>query len=490
MGLLQKLSAVLFYAALPLIIPVAYGYALGEEAWKGMAVSVAMLMLPALPWMVAGGFRSILREMKGLVKWLLKRGENAWSPGNMAEMAGMRKLDELKMGEALALTSFAWLAIPAVCAIPFALEGLTYHDAFFESMSSWTSTGLSVMDSPEEYPQSLVLFRSVAQWVGGLGIIILMLVVLKGREARTLLKAEGRETIGAGIGKSVRAYWKIYLALSILAFGLLFALGIGMFDSANLAMAGISNGGFFPFSSYPFTDGQKLALAGAMFAGATSFLFYDNLWRGRVRKALLDEEFVAYLLVIAAAVALIALVGGDGIYNSLLNSVSAIACGGFAIGNLAVMHEFSKYVLILLMICGGMYGSTTGAVKLWRILVVGKSVLVKVRGAFLPQGAVQAVKVNGVAVAGGAVLESAVFIFAYLGLFLLGAGVFIADGKGMVDAFFLVASSLGNVGLSTLQISALSVGDKWFLAALMYLGRIEIFPSLALARLVASRFVR
>ncbi|MFA5412671.1 MAG: potassium transporter TrkG [Candidatus Micrarchaeia archaeon] len=485
MGLLGRLRGVLFYAGIPLLIPASYGYYLGEGIWQVLFLTALIMMLPEIPQLVAGGFRSITGLFKGISHWILRRGETAWGAGVMLEEMG-KKLDELTLGEALALTSLAWIVIPAIGAIPYMHAGLAPVDAFFESMSGWTSTGLSVVDEPENLPQSLLLFRSITQWVGGLGIIILMLAVLRGREARTLLKAEGRETLGASISKTVRTYWKIYLVLSILGLALLYALGMGPFNSMNLMMSGISNGGFFPFSHYDFTDAQKFALAGLMFAGATSFVFFDRVSRGRIFSALKDEELILYVLLTAVAIALIAYVGQEDIYNSILNSVSAIACGGFAIGDVAVMHEFSKYMIILLMICGGMYGSTTGAVKLWRILVVGKSVSHRIRQAFLPAGAVQAVKANGVAVGTEAVIESAVFIFAYMALLLFGAGVFIAAGDGMVDSLFITASSMGNVGLSTFTISVIPAAHKAFLILLMYLGRIEIFPSLALARYVVG----
>ena len=491
MVVLKRLAAVMFYAAIPLLVPTAYGYYLGEEIWKILGITVAVLMLPALPGLLAGSFRAVKEFFKGIVEWVFRRGETPWNYAAFVDLAGIRKkLDELTLGEALALTSLAWIVIPAICAMPFISYGMEPIDAFFESMSGWTSTGLSMMEFPENAPQSLILFRSVTQWVGGLGIIILMLAVLRGREAKTLLKAEGRESLDVGIAKTVHSYWKIYFVLSVLGVALLFWLGLDGFNSVNLMMSGISNGGFFPFSHYEFTDAQKFALAGLMFAGATSFVFFRRLGKLQFRKALGDEEFLLYVLVTVAAIALIAYVGQEEIYNTILNSVSAVACGGFAIGDVAVMHSFSKYMIILLMISGGMYGSTTGAVKLWRILVVGKSVLLRIKGAFLPAGAVQVVKVNEVAIGMDAVVESAIFIFAYGALLLFGAGVFIATGEGMVDSLFIGASALGNVGLSTFPMWSLGGAHKAFLIFLMYLGRIEIFPCLALARLVIETIKR
>ena len=488
MGVLGRLTAIMFYAAIPLLVPTAYGYYLGEEVWQVLGITALILMLPALPSLLVGMFKSLKEFLKGVWEWIFRRGETPWNYAQFVDLAGIKsRLGELTLGEALALTSLAWIVIPLVCSIPYFYYGMSPMDSFFESMSGWTSTGLSVMEYPEEFPKSLVLFRSVTQWVGGLGIIILMLAVLRGREAKTLLKAEGgRESLDVGIAKTVHTYWKIYFVLSILGVGLLFYLGMGGFDSVNLTLSGISNGGFFPFSHYEFTDAQKFALAGLMFAGATSFVFFRNLSRGKIRKALGDEEFILYVLITVAAIGLIAYVGHEETYNTILNSVSAVACGGFAIGNVAVMHDFSKYMIILLMICGGMYGSTTGAVKLWRILVVGKSILQRIKGAFLPTGAVQVLKVNDTAVGSDAIVESAIFIFSYMALLLFGAGVFIATGEGMVDSLFVAASSLGNVGLSTFPMWALGGAHKAFLILLMYLGRIEIFPSLALARLVVE----
>ncbi|HNT61010.1 MAG TPA: potassium transporter TrkG, partial [Candidatus Bilamarchaeaceae archaeon] len=367
MGVWKRLFQVMFYVGIPLTIPAAYGYYAGEPIWQAIAASAILLMLPALPSIIAGGFGRVAKFLGGVKYWILKRNEKSWNEGVAEGLSEIgKKMEGMTLGEALCLTSIAWLLIPAITIIPYIYAGLAPEDAYFESMSTWTATGLSVVDTPEAYPSSLLLFRSVSQWIGGLGIVILMIAVLKGREARTLLKAEGREGVEKSVGKTVHTYWKIYLVLSVLGFALLFSLGFGIFDAVNLAMAGISNGGMFPFSSYDFTDAHKYALAGLMFAGATSFVFYKKVGSGRIMEAVRDEEFLTYILLIIAGSGLIYLVGQENLTNSILNTISALACGGFAIGDVMVMHDFSKYSLMLLMICGGMYGSTTGAIKLWR----------------------------------------------------------------------------------------------------------------------------
>ena len=485
MGFLQKLASVMFYAALPLLIPLLYGLYLGEDV-VGIGITILILTFPFIPGLIL----TIIRNLKEFVISLFRR-ETPWNYITMEEISGIKaQIGELGLGEALALTSFAWIIIPAICSLPFLLIGMQPLDAFFESMSSWTSTGLSIVDLPEELSQSMILYRSTMQWVGGLGIIVLMLAVLKGREARWLLKAEGKESLEVGIGKTVKTYWVIYLGLTLLAFGVLVYLGINYFDAVNLTFSGISNGGFFPFSHFDFTELQKYALAGIMLAGATSFVFYRNIINGRIFKAILDEEFIFYVFVIVTSITLIVLIGGEDISNTLLNAVSAVACGGFAIGDIAIMHEFSKYMIILLMLSGGMYGSTTGAIKLWRILVAFKSILLRVKAVFLPSGAVQVVKINKMPVGEEAIIDCVVYIFSYVVIVLFGAGLFMAVGYTITDSLFTVSSALGNVGLSTVAVSALGISGKSFLILLMYVGRIEIFPTLALARFILDTIRR
>jgi trk system potassium uptake protein TrkH len=403
-------------------------------------------------------------------------------------MAEMRKhVETLTLGEIMALTSFAWLLIPTIATIPYLYYGVEPVDAFFESISSWTSAGLTALESVEVLPKSIILFRSVTQWIGGLGIVVLMLTLIKGKEALSFLKAEGLSPSEVGIGKTVGMILKIYITLSILGIAALYLLDISLFDAVNLSLSGVSNGGSFPFDHYEFTNIQKIALAMLMFAGATSFLFYRNISKGKFRKAFFDEEYLLYVSIIIVAIALIYFVGGEEFFNTVLNTISSIACGGYAIGDLSVLHAFPIYILILLMLSGGMLGSTTGGIKLWRILVIIKAVLKHVKAAFLPTGTVQVVKINGKAVREHAVAECTIFVFAYLMIFLFGAGVFIAASYSLQNSLFMVASALGSVGLSTISVAQMPIFEKLFLSLLMYLGRIEIFPSLALISFIVRR---
>lgn len=473
---LRKLTAVMFYASLPMLIPVAYSLYVGDGAWAPIGLTMLLLAFPAMPHIL----RAVFDDITGFAKSLL----NPDTPFNYSIIVDIKRMrsevESLTLGQILTLTSVVWILVPTISTIPYVYYGVPLVDAYFESMSGWTSTGLSSLPTLSNLPSTMILFRSITQWVGGLGIVVLILAVVKGKEAMKFLKAEGRPMTEVGIGETVGIIFRTYSFLTIAGIILLVFLGLNLFEAVNLTFAGISNGGFFPFDNFEFTDIQKFALAMLMFAGATSFIFYRNIWEGNARKSIFEEEFLLYVFITIAAILLIVYVGGEELYNTVLNTISAIACGGFAIGDLAVLHDFPVYLLILLMLSGGMVGSTTGGVKLWRILVIVKSIINQIRKAFLPSGSVQVVKINGGAVSQHMVVESATFVFTYLALFLFAAGAFTIADYDLEDSLFMVASALGNVGLSTVEVPEIGALGKAFLILLMYLGRIEIFPSLAL----------
>lgn len=479
---LKKLATIMFYAALPLLIPFFYSLYQEDGGHVSIGAVILILALPAIPELI----KHILHTAKNFIDSLF-HPEVPWNYAEIIHIKNLgKRVESLTLGEALALTSIAWLVIPFIGSLPYYLYGLSPIDAFFESLSGWTSTGLSVIPSLEGFPPSLLLFRSVTQWIGGLGIVVLMLTVLRGREAAHFFKAEGRTSSEVGIGKTVGMIWKIYLFLTLLGITLLYAFQMDIFNAINLSMSGISSGGFFPFDSYDFINEQKFILTAIMFLGATSFLFYKHLGKGRIKRALFDEEFLLYLSVTLIAFLLVVFIGREDIYNTFLSTVSSITSGGFVIGDITILHDFAKYLLILLMLSGGMMGSTTGGIKLWRILIVLKGIIRHIRSTFLPHGTVQIVKINSRPIDESLVNESSIYIFSYLTIFLFAAGIFIAFNYNLVDALFLVASAMGNVGLSPVALHAIGDTAKLFLMVLMYLGRIEIFPSLALLRFIGG----
>lgn len=482
-GFIDKLTAVMFYASLPLLLAFFYGIAANDGGWLPIGVTILILAFPAIPQIIAAA----LENLSGLFRSVM----NPETPFNYAKIIDMelmrKRVEVLTLGEVLAITSMAWLAVPLISVIPYLYYGIAPIDALFESASGWTSTGLSALETVSVLPHSVILFRSITQWVGGLGIAVLILSTFRGKEAVGFLKAEGRNQAELGIAATVGITFSVYLALTAIGILFLLASGFGPFNAVNLAFSGLSNGGFFPFDSFDLSNVQKIVLAMLMFSGATSFLFFKSVFEGHFDKAFRDEEFMLYICITIAALLLITYVGGEDPFNTFLNAVSAVATGGFGIGDLGALHGFAIYLLILLMLSGGMVGSTTGGLKLWRILVIFKAIAIQVKEAFLPQGAVQRVKINNLPINERMINESAIFVFAYLLIFLFSAGLFLTAGHTLQNSLFITASAMGNVGLSTMDVHIMSDGAKMFLIILMYIGRIEIFPSLALIAYLVRR---
>lgn len=475
MKIIKQLTVVMFYSALPLLIPFFYSLYLNDGAHVSIGLTIILLSFFAIPEVLM----HIWKNAREFFDYLFNK-EATW---NYAEIIHFRNLSKevetLTIGEILVLISIAWLIVPFIGAIPFFLHGMSPLDAVFESISGWTTTGLTVASNLETLPKSIILYRSITQWIGGLGVIVLALSVIRGQEALKFLKVEGR-SYEVGIGKTIGLIFKIYLILTIIGAMFLYLSNMDLFNSVNLSMAGISTGGFFPFYSYAFTNLQKIILSGIMFVGAVSFLFFRDIGKLKLKKAFFEQEFLLYVFLTVLAIVLILLVGHEELSNTVFNAISSIASAGFSIADVNVMHNFAKYLLILLMLVGGMRGSTAGGIKVWRILIVLKSIARHIKSAFLPRGTVQVVKVNSSPVEESELMESSIFIFTYLLLFLFGSGIFLAFNYSLVNSLFLVSSALGTVGLSTLELYSVGVGAKVFLIILMYLGRIEIFPSLAL----------
>ena len=481
--LINKLTAVMFYSALPLFLPFFYSLAAGDGGWVPIGMSITLLMVPAIPYI----FFSLLDNLFEMLR-SIGRADAPFNYGRLISMEKIRRhVEVLTFGEIMVITSVAWLLVPALSIIPYTYFGASPLDALFESVSGWTSTGLSALPSLSALPGSVILFRSITQWIGGLGIVVLILTTFRGREAVGFLKAEGRNQTEIGIGKTVSMLLKVYLALTVAGIGLLSASGLGLFDAVNLAFSGISNGGFFPFDSFAFTDLQRVLLALLMLAGATNFLFYQSIGRGLLDKAFLDEEFVAYASVVAVSVLLLFFVAGLSPLESFLGVSAAISGGGFGIVDLSASGQFAIYLLVLLMLGGAMVGSTTGAIKLWRLITIMKAILNQVREYFLPSGSVQVVKMNGLPISERMVVENAVFVFAYVAIFLVASGAFIGAGYDFEHSLFIVSSAMGNVGLSSLAVPAVGQSGKILLIILMYVGRIEIFPCLAMLRYLMGR---
>lgn len=385
----------------------------------------------------------------------------------------------------------SWLLACLLGAWPLmAIEGLTYTQAFFESVSGWTTTGLSVLDVGDARRLTL-LWRSTMQVVGGAGFAIVVLAALTGPAGAGLPTAEGRsEQLAPHVRKSARLVLLIYsgyLAAGTVAYWL---AGMEIFDAVNHAFAAVSTGGF---STRKLSIGHWDSVAieavtlPLMFLGNLNFLTAYMLWRGRLRAVGRDAEvrwFVALVPTVALLLLLLVTGGlyptlGESVRVAVFETVTCITTTGFStLRSYDGWGSFGLFAMIAFMIVGGGAGSTAGGMKQYRVVLLLRSVSWEVRRALLPPSAVVE---NSLWHAGerdyindARIRQTAAFAFLYLATLAAGTAVLAAHGIPLPEALFEFASAQGTVGLSVGVTSAdAPLLVLWAEIAGMFLGRLE-----------------
>ena len=411
----------------------------------------------------------------------------------------------MQIRHAMMISSLAWLIVAFVGSIPlYLLSDLSFFDAYFEAMSAWTGTGLTMFTetlSVETLPNILLLWRSIQQWAGGIGVILVAMIVLirPGVSAARLYLAEARaEKIKPTFVSTVKVIWKIYVAYTVVGIILFVLVGMPLFDSINHCLTGLGTGGMsIKDSSLAYYDSVNIEIVAIflMILGAINFTIHYKLLYKRKLRPLLRDVQVQALFAISGLFILILIADLSKVYypleatrRALFQVFSAITCCGFSTDAVANWSDISKLLIILLMICGGGAGSTAGAVKLVRIVVVFKMLVLQIRRALLPRNAITTIKIGETSFSDKDVLEALLFTLVYLVFLLVGAFILMWLGNGSMNSFFEMASAQGNVGLSVgITGPSLNPVGKVVLTLGMWMGRLEIIPTLVFLANVALK---
>ncbi|HID25109.1 MAG TPA: TrkH family potassium uptake protein [Thermoplasmata archaeon] len=434
--------------------------------------------------------------------------------------AGCRNAEETQLKHAMSTAAFGWVLLSLIGAIPFLFmseHGLTVGmdplSAFFESVAGWTGTGLTMVVHENNLPYTLQFWRTVIQWVGGVGVIVLTLAILArpGTGSFTLYKSEGREQkIQPSIVSTVRTIWWIFLLYTLLGIIILFIIGavsrngMGLWEAINHCMTGIATGGFSVTndSIASYGTATQFVVTVLMILGAIAFVTHYDLLKGRVRKFLSDAQTQAlFILIILGVFALVfvnlSTYGGNfmqSIKTSGFQFVSAITCTGFATADIAQWNGAAKLILSFAMIVGGAAGSTAGGIKLFRAILLAKGTGWRIKKALSTPRRVFVYRLGkkplSAEEAFEEVNEAAIISFMWMILLFIGVLViaYMLPQQDLSNVIFEVCSAQGNVGLTT-GITGPNMPDlaKVTLIFNMWIGRLEIIPILVLIKTLIGR---
>lgn len=402
----------------------------------------------------------------------------------------------LKLKYAMVVSSLAWLWASLISAVIMVFYvNAPFIDAFFENMSAWTGSGLTLFADVEILPYSILFLRSLEQWIGGLGVVVIFVTVLirSGTSAARLYKSEAREEkLSPNIKNTLRKSLQIYLLFTGLGLALYILAGLPVFDAINLTFTTISTGGMSIKNANVGFYHDNIVYAITMFLmilGATSFTVHYKIIKTRGKSFFKDIQVQVMLsLIILATLGVIFLTRNEPV-ETLFHVISAITTTGANISSPAYMTTWpslSLMVLMVLMMIGGSSGSTVGAMKIIRVITAIKGINLTLTKLISPQGRVLSVKIAGKKLKETEIREATAYIFLYLVFLLFGWGVFLYFGYDPFQSLFDIISTQGNVGLSLGVIGpGLPDAIKIVLTFLMWIGRLEIIPVLILIRAFA-----
>lgn len=423
-----------------------------------------------------------------------------WSPRH--------KLD-LRASEALGVVAVSWLVIAGIGALPFVLMGTlpNYIDAYFESMSGFTTTGASVITQIDGLEHSILIWRSMTQWLGGLGVIVLMValfsIILSGPKAGMLLmKGEvpghKNDKIVHRIKDTAKILWGLYVIFSVAEVVLLTILGLSLFDAVCHTFTTLSTGGYgthttsithySDMGTAPFIEGVITLF---MFIGGTNFVLHYNFLAKGIKSYLKDPEFRVYLAVMAGlwfVVTFDLIINNiydplESVRNAVFTVTSIQTTTGYVTGDYSTWPAFSRFIILVAMFIGGMTGSTGGGMKIARFIIVYKGVKRSLKRLGHPKSTLP-VRVMDVILEEKIVRGVGLFIFAYLSIFLVSSFVISLTGPDAISSIAAVAATLGNVGPGlglvgpTSNYASIHYSAKVILSLLMWFGRLEIFTCL------------
>ena len=412
---------------------------------------------------------------------------------------------ELGIKEAFAVVGFSWVAASAVGALPYILSGVLPHyaGAFFEAMSGFTTTGTTAISDIESCPRSILFWRSLTIWFGGMGIIVFGLAILPflGVGGMELYKAEApgptHEKLTPRIHQTALLLWGVYIFMTALQTILLMFGGMSLFDATIHSFGTVATGGFSTRNnSIAWYDSAYIdwVITIFLFLSGINFALHYKMASGNFKGYFKDDEFRFYAVTILICVIVTTLVlrfGGQyhNIFEALrfgaFQVVSVVTTSGYETANYEDWPYLIQFMLLLLMFLGGCAGSTSGGIKNIRVLILCRSVRAEFKKILHPN-AVTHIRVSDKVVPREAVSSVMTFIMVFIFIFITAALLMTSLGIDTVTSLSSVAAALCNIGIgfglvrSAHNYEWMPDSAKWIMSFCMLAGRLELYAVLML----------
>jgi trk system potassium uptake protein len=421
----------------------------------------------------------------------------AWGLNRPTEKPNIRKR------EAFLIVTLGWVFMSVSGSLPYLLSGsiTTFTDAFFETMSGYTTTGASVISDLNLIAPDILLWRSVTHWIGGMGIIVLAVAILPilGIGGMQLFGAEASgistDKISPRITDTAKRLWIIYVGLTLAQIIALSLAGMTVFDAINHSFATIATGGFGTHndSIAGFSPLIQYIIAFFMAAAGVNFILYYFVIKGKWIRSFKDEELRYYIFAIALFTAISSITVlqvtdmkvEEAFRHSLFSVISIMTSTGFATADYTLWGPAMNFMFFLLLFSGAMAGSTTGGIKIVRHLVLIKNMVLELRRQLHPS-AILPVRLNGKSLHPDVANQVTTFVMVYIMLWMMGTLIVTFNDVEIITAMSAVATCMGGVGPGIGDVGPSTNFEKlpdistWTLSFAMLLGRLELFTVLIL----------
>lgn len=404
------------------------------------------------------------------------------------------------------IVTLIWLFFSVIGLLPYWLSGCipSFTDAFFETMSGFTTTGASIINDIETLPRSILYWRSLTHWIGGLGIIVISIALLPifGFSAVQLFSAEAtgptKDKIHPKMSETAKRLLSIYIILTIAETILLVIAGMDWFDAVNHSFATMATGGFSTKQAsvgYWSSPAIHYIIIFFMFIAGVNFSLFYFLIKGKLNKVQENQELRFYFFITIVFTFLLIISNTNALpfqsfasiekvfRDSLFTVVSLITTTGFVTIDYTLFHPVAWMLVLIIMLIGASAGSTAGGMKIVRVLLVVKYAYYEFKRIIHPN-AVFPVKYNGLIVRDEIITRVLAFILLYIMLIIIGSIILAFSGmgfleslSGMITCISDVGPGLGSIG-PAMNFASIPDFSKWFLSFVMLIGRLEVFTVL------------